>query len=473
MADMIPAKPKIGLLLLTAEWFIQVGATRGAFSGLPGRMTEDAENIAAALSPALEIVNPGILATRAQVAKAVKLFERQAVDGVVACHTTWAEDRLIIDAVQHMPGIPFLLWCYSPFQKLPNPMSMADLFRASGPVAAIQASAPLKRLGKAFSFAFGSYQDASTIRKIFSFGKAARLARELRQVTIGVLPYRCDQMTGTYVDEFRLTKEIGPELKYISTHDYRALCEAIPDERLAVFIQDLRAKYRISPLVTDLGLERAARVSLGLAELVSKYCLDAVAIEDVGEELHRVVGLRPCLYVPELFDRAVVSMEAEVGGAVALLMLNRLTGKPPMYTEIFTYDEGENCLLMGHAGMQDIRLADHLDQVMIEPDGEYAETEPDSAWMSFRGRGGRVTLLSVFCDLDRFKLVISTGEALAGERKLLGSPHIYVKLEQPLAQFFERSIRTGMTQHWALVHEEVIDELVILAEILGLNQVIL
>jgi hypothetical protein len=79
----------------------------------------------------------------------------------------------------------------------------------------------------------------------------------------------------------------------------------------------------------------------------------------------------------------------------------------------------------------------------------------------------------VFCDVERFKLVISSGEAIGGESRLLGSPHAYVKLETPLEAFFEGAIRTGMTQHWALVHGEVMDELIALADIMGLDKVVL
>jgi L-arabinose isomerase len=144
-----------------------------------------------------------------------------------------------------------------------------------------------------------------------------------------------------------------------------------------------------------------------------------------------------------------------------------------MYTEIFTYDEQENCLLMGHAGIHDLHLVEQLDDVLIEPDGEYLESEPDSAWMRFRAKGGPVTLLSLFCDTERFKLVISSGMAMAGEIKLLGSPHIYVKIQPPLAEFFEKAIRSGMTQHWAVVHDTVIEELLALADILGLDKVVI
>ena len=466
-------KPKVGLLLLTAEWFTQIGASQGSFKGLPHQLQEDAGRIDEALCSELQIVNAGVIATRQQVDEAVELFKKEKVDLVVVCQITWGEDRLIIDSVQKLPNTPLLLWCYSPFQSLPEQMSMRDLFRASGPVGALQASAPLKRLGKKFGFAFGSYKNPAAIKSVVEFSRACKTARELKNATIGVLPYRCDQMTGTYVDEFRLKKEIGPELKYISVNEYSAICAGVPDEAVEAFVRDLKGNFRMAESVTEAGLAKSARVSLGLARLVEKYRLDALALEDVSEELHRVMGLRPCLYVPTLFERAVVSMEAEVGGAVALMMLKKLAGKAPMYVEIFTYDEDENCLLAGHAGIHDIHLAESNDAVLLEPDGEYVESEPDSCWMRFRAKGGHVTMLSVFCDVDRFKMVITSGECLGGKEKLLGSPHAYVKIATPLAEFFEKAIKTGMTQHWALVHDGVVNELVVLADVLGLEKVLI
>jgi hypothetical protein len=169
-------EPKIGLLLLTAEWFSQIGASQGVFQGLSGLLDEDAANIERALAVDLEVVNPGVLATREQVSEALERFEREAIDVLVACQITWGEDRLILQAVERLAQTPLLLWCYAPFRRLPVPMTMRDLFRASGPVGAVQASGPLKRLGKAFGFAFGSYQDKEAIHKIVACAKAAQVA---------------------------------------------------------------------------------------------------------------------------------------------------------------------------------------------------------------------------------------------------------------------------------------------------------
>lgn len=467
-------KPKVGLLVLTAEWFIQVGASQGSFSDLPKRLDQDAAAIVSTLTPSLDIINPGVLYTVAQVDAALTTFGNQSVDALLVCYITWGEDRLILKALENMPSIPLLLWCYTPSNRLPNVMTMVDLFQTSGPVGAVQSSGPLKRLGKKFGFAFGSPENPQTVRKIVAFSKAAQVASALKKVTIGVLPYRCDQMTGTYVDEFRLKMEIGPELKYISTHDYKELCERVPESEVSSFIVDLIKNYNLSERTTSTGLQNAARVSLGLAEVAHQYNLDAVAINDIADELHRVVGLRPCLGNRKLFERAVVSMEAEVGGAVALLMLKMLTHKTPMYTEIFSVDTTENCILIGHAGIHDAdNLVESKEEIVIEPDGEYVESEPDSAWMRFRVKGGHVTLLSVFCDVKRFKMVITSGKALSGPHKLLGSPHAYVRLAYPLENFFEQIIHSGMTQHWALVHDDCIEELLALADILDLDRLVL
>ena len=109
-----------------------------------------------------------------QVQRALALFRERDVEAVIACQITWGEDRLILKAVEELPNVPLLLWCYTPYTRLPEQMSMRDLFRASGPVGALQASGPLKRLGIAFGSVFGSYQTQATIDRIVAWSRAAQ-----------------------------------------------------------------------------------------------------------------------------------------------------------------------------------------------------------------------------------------------------------------------------------------------------------
>ncbi len=467
-----PRKPKVGLLLLAAEWFSQIGAMAGSFAALPGQLACGAREIQAALSAELDLVTNGVDASVEAVERSVRDFARENVDCIVVCPMTWGEDRLVTCVVERLPRTPLLLWCYTPHERLPLQIDMCELFRSSGPVGAVQASGSLKRLGKQFEFVFGSHNSRDAIERIVRFSKANKVAAELKKVQIGILPYRCDQMTCTYVDEFRLKAQIGPALKYLSVGEYRAVCDAIPEQKLNAFVDDLRARFKIDDRTTSAGLVNGARVSLGLAELASQHRLDAIALQDLSEELHRVMGLRPALYTPELFQQAVVSMEADVGASVALWILRALTGKAPLYGEILNFDVEDNCVLIGHAGIHDLELASE-DPVIIEPDGEYQESEPDSCWMRFRVKAGEVTMLSLFCDVDGFRMVIAHGECLSGPERIAGTPHGYVRLDVPVPDAFEKMARAGMTQHWAMVHADVVKEVAALADTLGLEKVLI
>lgn len=465
-------KPIVGLLLLAGEWFNQIGAHKGLYRNLPHRLTEDSRRIVYILGKEMEVINPGLVNSTEKIRSATKVFQQEPTDFLLICYLMWGEDYLFLDLIKEFPEKPLLLWCYTPASRVPKILNMAELFRRCGPVAAVQASGPLKRLGRKFYFVFGSPENRETIKTIIDYGCAAKLASDLKKVKIGLLPGTCPAMSGTFVDEDRLKKEVGPRVEHISVRQYARLAENLPEKKIKEYIKRLKTDYRICG-VSDAALFKAARASLGLAEVVREFRLDALALQDLDEEIHRVMGLRPCLSVPELFEKSVVSMEGDVGAALALLILKRLTGKPVMYTEIFTFDEKENTVLAGHAGMLDAGLAGNQEAVRIVPDYEYCEAEPETAAMLFRAKGGKVTLLSIFGDAEKFKLVITSGEAEAGKKILEGSPHIHIKLQMPLADFFTRAVKSGITQHWAVVHAEVTRELTALAEILNADCLVL
>ena len=459
------------MLFLSAQWLKDIGADKGFYSKLPSLVEQDAEKIRKKLIKHLEITEVGVIATKEKVQKSLKKFKESDVDVVIACYLTWGEDWLLLEAVKRLSNIPFLIWCYTPFHKLELPFDMNDLFRGCGVVGAVQGSGPLKRMRKNFGFVFGSVDNETTIKEIISYSKVAQLIGTLRMTTVGLLPSTCEYMSGTHVDESILKAQIGPEVKTISVEEYYALSQKVSEEEIKDYVEEIKENYEIK--VEEKALLKGVRASLGLARVVEENNLKALALQDLSEELHQVFGLRPCLYVPSFFEKAVVSMEGDVGAAVALLILKELTGEPPLYTEIFIFDEKENTIVAGHAGIHDISLADDKKKIRITPDYEYMEVETDTAWMQFKAKGGKVTLLSLFCDVDGFNMIISSGTALADDREFDISSYMHIKLDIPLERFFSQIMKMGMTQHWAVVHEDIVDELEYLAELLNLNRITL
>jgi L-arabinose isomerase len=279
-------------------------------------------------------------------------------------------------------------------------------------------------------------------------------------------------MTNTWVDEFDLMSKIGIDVIYVSVGELASSAALVKEAEVRTYIDGLKG-IPVSPQVSSKGLSEAVRISLGLAKIVKDRRLDAVSIGDCNDELHAVLKCRPCLYLPPVFENGiVVGSEGDLRGILAQLVLARLSGQPTLFTEIFTYDEEQNQILVGHAGMHDIRLAGERSAVTITPDYEYPMEEA-GVWMAFSVKPGPVTLLSITSDQRGFHFVAIKGEALPAKGRLQGYPNALVKLDMPLRSFFAAATTIGTTQHLALVHGDLRGSIARVAHVLGIDCTIL
>jgi len=121
--------------------------------------------------------------------------------------------------------------------------------------------------------------------------------------------------------------------------------------------------------------------------------------------------------------------------------------------------------------MQDPALAGG-NPVSVVPDAEYKSVdEVEGAWLHFAARPGRVTLVSLFAAAQRYRAVVFDGTVLPVKDKLEAFAHAYVKIEKPLAGFFEQMARLGMSQHFALSYDPVEGALEKLCRITGIEWV--
>lgn len=180
-----------------------------------------------------------------------------------------------------------------------------------------------------------------------------------------------------------------------------------------------------------------------------------LALNDLNQELHEIIGLRPCLYLEALARSVrVVGNEGDIGCTNAMYILNKLTGKPVMFTEIFNYDRQENTIVAGHAGPANYLLAESDNKVTITPDYELMDATSDisGVWMEFIGKPGRVTLLNLICTLDSFQFTILGGESLDGKLRIDGYPHYYIRIDPDMTEFLKSCAVNGVSHHWAVVN---------------------
>jgi L-arabinose isomerase len=465
-------KPKIGLVVMANEWFWKYKMFGSEFLEL---IEKDAESIRIKLSEFADVVDMGIVLNEKQAIDAIRNIKSGDADLLLVCPIIWTSDIPFIDMLKETPrDMPIILWFYSPYERLPSKLSVSDFIRATGTVGAFQFSNVLKREGRKFMVVVGTKGEDRVYKEIYEYSKAARVAKELKNMKIGLLPWRYPDIANTWCDEFKITSRLGPKIVRISVSELYKVAQDIGEEEVNSFVNELKEKYEVR--VSERSLRVSARASLGLAKVFDKYDLNAVAIQDLEDELHELLKTRPCLYVASIFEKGgVVGMEGDIHTVIAMLILRKLTGQPVLFAEVYMFDKVENVMPMGHTTMLDINIAKNPKEIKIIPDCEYESfDEVEGAYMYFTGKEGTVTLLSLVDDVDNYRLIIGRGESIPiNGARIDGYSHILVRPSLPVEEFLKKAAEAGAGQHWAVAYGDHVSILEKFADLTGLNKTVI
>ena len=453
-------KPKLGVALFKSEWFEAIERIE----------TPDVENILTLLRESFDVVFPCEISSMENARIAEREFTSNQVDAVIYIFMMWSDDFPLIHLVRKFRHLPAMVWCFTPYDRLPDSLDIRGLFRGSGSVGFFQGSAPLSKMGLNFELCFGAVTDEDTKAKLKDYSCALSIKKRLESLRIGQLNPRCGCMTGTFVDEFKLRATFGSEVIPLTAYRVLQEAETISDATIKDYITSLKNKYRIID-VSDEALYYSARATLAIEKLVLEEDLGLLAIEDLNEEMHQLLKTRPCLWTERLEERDIVfSEEGDTVSGLCVLLTSLMSGSPCMYSEIFTFDKPENTLVVGHAGIHDIRVAGD-NEITIIPDMEYEGIdEVSGAWMRFYGRSGRVTLTSMFSTDKGYRMISFKGTVIDGGSKMdKGFSHVCVKCDRDIAEIYETLARYGVTQHFSVCWSDINDRLEVFCRVMGME----
>lgn len=454
----------IGLLLLRAEWFDSVVA----LPALQEAVAADANRICQALQTRLNISHQWTVNSSESLQTACRELRSSPVAGVILVFQVWAEDFYLAPLLEAIGNRPLAVWCFQPWQKLPLSLSFLDVLRGSGWVGTFEGLGTLRSLKRDFFFTYGSPTEERVLSELVLFARVVTVYQGLRQARFGLLPRRNEQMQSTFVDEFRLLHELGPQVEMLSVGQLAAAVEALNEVEIEQYVHDLRQNVPIRG-VSEQTLKQAARVSLGLAHLAIEHQLDVLSFNDIAEETHQRFGLRPALYPPLLWKNNIpIGLEGDLGAATAMFILQRLNGEGVFFAEFWVWDEGENLIIGGHAGPQNPQLAEP-GSLWISRDFEFAQSDAtEGAHLQFVVRKGRVTLLQIRCTPTGWQAIAASGSSLGGPPRLEGYPHLILRLDTSVAAFLRRCAEVGTTQHFVVTFGEYEREIAALCSWLGI-----
>ncbi len=462
-------KPKIGILFLTSGWFRDVGV-QSSSSALTDEVQKIAEKIIKKFSSFCEPIFNGVICSTKDAEIAAQKINQAEVYGLIISPLMWCEDQILLAALKNLPDLPILVCTFFPYETLPEYLEFPEMLKGSGSVGTLQMSGLLKREEYFYRSVSGYYLDEKLYKEIQIHCLSFAIKRSLRNTKCGVLPFPCDQMSTTFVDDFTIRKLYGVELKYLELQRFKNEAEKISQSEIDKFISLIESKGYIVG-VDQKNINEGARFALAMEKIIKQERLNILAMNDVCKEMHDCFGLRPSLTNPSLSDSdVVVSMEADVAAGIGMFILRQLTGESPFYTEPLTADWGKNTILFGHAGYHVSISSDEKYPVKIIPDVEYKNSDTfTGACTYFKYKPGPVTVVNCVYNGKRLQFSAFEGNSLPGPPMLEGNCHLLCETDIPLKTFYEQVIQTGVSQHWIIVAGNHLKELEVLCYWLNID----
>ena len=187
--------------------------------------------------------------------------------------------------------------------------------------------------------------------------------------------------------------------------------------------------------------------------------------------MFKLVGLRPGFYHPSINSNcSVLVPEADVGGGIITFIMKLISGKHVSFIEPFHIEAADNTFAGGHAGPNDHNDPEYKGNVIIARDVRFAKTNYKYAGAPFawyRIPPGRKTMTQFVENNGTYKLVCTLVDSLEGEHILASYSHGIFRPVIPVKELFEKILKIGTTQHFAIADGDYRAELSILAEIMG------
>ena len=441
-------RPSVGVILLQAEWFDTVVA----LPQFQASLKQDTASITSAFPTELDLIQVWVVNSPGSLQDCTRDIRNLQLDLVVLAFQVWAEDWYLQPIVDAIGEQPLAVWCYLPSAKPPFPASFIDVLRFSGPVGTLEGLGTLRNMGTPFSFLIGAPDSFQFKSQLVAVARAGSAFQTLRHTRVGLLPSHNEQMQSTFVDESRLRLDLGPQVVPISVRELEQASSNVSQTDLDNFINTLQQL----PIkgVSQETIKRASRASLGLINLAVEKQLDALTMNEISPELHSALGLRPCLMPLDGMGNSTIlfSLEGDLGAAVAMIALSRMSVSSLFFVEFWFWDEGKNFLVGGHAGMQDPRNA-LPSSLFINRDLEYSQSdETEGACFEFVCHPGAITLLQVRCTPTGWQAISCLGEVIDHPVWIEGYPHAIIKPAVNVLDFFRQAAEVGTTQHWIMCY---------------------
>ena len=452
------------------------------FAGLKERLEGYLARVSARLErPGVEVISGGLVDSLDRAQEVGRHFRREDVDVIFLHVTTYALSSTVLPVVLRAK-VPVIVLNLAPAAAIDYVTfnRMDDRTRMTGEWLAYCAACPVpeianvfKRAGIRFHQVTGMLDDDPVCwNEIDAWVEAARVAAAMQNNRLGLMGHYYSGMLDIYSDVTLQCATFGTQVEILEVDELSALRREVSDASMKARVAEFRELFDLQADCANEDLDDAARTSVALDELVSRYGLGSMAYfyKGSGVAENEATMASIILGTSLLTGRGIpVAGEYEVKNAQAMKIMD-LLGVGGSFTEYYAMDFSDDVVLMGHDGPGHIRIAEG--RTKVRPLKVYHGKVGRGLSVEMAVKHGPVTLLSVVETREGgLALLCAHGESVPGPILEIGNTNSRYRFPCGAREFVNRWNSHGPAHHCAVGLGHVAPKLERLAELLGVKLV--
>ena len=410
--------------------------------------------------PQLEVVVPDEQLTRngcvwddMDAEKTIRLFQEKGIDGVMIGTMTFGDEVAALSVASAFQEHPVLLFGTKEDAFTPQGGRRSDSFCGT-----LSISSGLYRRMIPFLFAGVVFpEEEDFVESVTNFARVCSVVRGFTGARIGLVGPRPERFETCIFSEDAMMRQFKQRVVPTSLPDIMNRANTLGDNapEISKIHQEMQEQADLLAL-TEENIRSIAGLEYALKQFAEEKRLSAIGIQ-CWTAMQEIYGISPCYAMGRLADQGIMtSCEVDIYGALTMLVqyLASLKATPPHFIDwTIQHQEKENIFLAWHCGNAPPSLVSNRSKVKISYQSVLGVTlgvERSMGTAEFQLRPGVVTLCRLHESQGKFKMLITTGEAVESDQTLRGS-WSWVKVAD-LKKLYGTLVNEGFVHHASLVH---------------------
>jgi L-arabinose isomerase len=425
----------------------------------------------------VEVADAGMVDNPVKAREAADFLKAQDVEIVFLYVSTYALSSTVLPVAQKLkvPVVilnlqPVSQLDYATFNQLGDRGKMTGVWLEHCQACSVpEIASVFNRSGIKYDFVTGYLQDEEAWREIEAWTEAARVAAALRNNRLGILGHYYCGMLDVYTDTTQQSAVFGTHIELLEMCELKKYRDAVTDAQVQEKIQEFHTAFDVASECETAEIERAARTSLALDQLVKNRNLGSMAYYYEGESGNDYENMVTSVIAGNTLltgKNIPVAGECEVKNAQAMKIMAEF-GAGGSFSEFYLMDFADDIVMLGHDGPAHFAIAEG--RVKLVPLPIYHGKPGKGLSIQMSVKHGPVTLLSVVEGKNGVFLLVAEGESVPGPVLEIGNTNSRYRFSIGAKRFMNEWSKQGPAHHCAIGVGHIANKIEKLGQILNIE----